>query len=381
MKTSQFIKQNKKGCYIVDSVGLLKELKAFEKKKRDKALSEKDVKQVKRVVKFMPLFKGIAPPTLLELIDRAERAGKRVPEANPVIRSPVDFTIKEPVVSTDKAKETKKIDLSGELKDAMDKARERKLNKKVGDKIDKIQNMDLSMLTSEGEEKTKEVSKSSKPSEDKDLKNLQKRMDKQEEKEKDDKIKLEASKRDVSAEARKEMGFGKDDELVGLSEDQLNTMMEKIGDPDYVKAIASDELHLLPSGKSCTTIINNLPRSSGGMHWRALRIDFLTNSVEFFDPFGSISPANGGLLSDKELVGIKKLTKSNPKMMKLKQNTVQNQKITTDSCGWLSIKFLQDRANGVSYKDATNYIEPTQDFSDKSESEIIDLKKKFKSFI
>jgi hypothetical protein len=385
MKTSQYIKYVKGKCTIVDSQGLMKELRAFEKKKRDKKLTEKDAKQVRRVIRFIPNFTGTAGPTLSQLADRAERIGETKRLADKALADAAKSAAAFKTAAVDAAKKTetgsKKVETKTTKSGPSKSVKVSDVDKKMGDTLDKISNLDLSSVQQSQSFPVPSEKDKARSNEDDTQLALDFERRKEEEKDARDSA---AIKRQFSAEeeVRKAQGLGAiSEELMGLDEDQLNTIMAKLGDPDFVKTISSDELHLLPTGKSCTCIINNLPRSSGGQHWRALRINYPENTVEFFDPFGSVSEANGGLLTDKELVGLKKLTKSNPKMMKLKQNTVQNQDVTTDSCGYICAKFLSDRAKGISFKDATNYIEPTQDFSDKTEAEIIDMRKKFKTFI
>lgn len=158
----------------------------------------------------------------------------------------------------------------------------------------------------------------------------------------------------------------------GLSETEINDMMKD--DKSFYKCIASDEIKDLPTRRPISAIVNNAKRGSGGDHWRSLRID--NDSVEFFDPFGSKSDYNGGNPTKAELVQIKKLTKSNPKMLKLKINTVPNQNATSNNCGFISMNQLMKR-NKMDFKDSTNYNEPTEDHSQQTENEIKQIKKIF----
>jgi hypothetical protein len=80
--------------------------------------------------------------------------------------------------------------------------------------------------------------------------------------------------------------------------------------------------------------------------------------------------------------------KMNPSMMfKYKQNMLRRQSKLTSSCGHHSIKFLDDRYNGVPYADATGYTDYMEqhssapDDSQDGERDIAKAIKKYESYI
>lgn len=189
-------------------------------------------------------------------------------------------------------------------------------------------------------------------------------------------------------------GAGADD---GLYNDEIEKIVKK-RIKNYVPVIASDEINQLPryvgrGDKRFGFIINTNPSTSDGSgndgyrtgHWRAVYInnedDYPT--VEYFDPL-----AEGKM--PKELVSIcrKIAMKMNPSMMfKYKQNMLQRQSKLTSNCGYHSIKFLDDRYNGVPWSEATGYDNymaehsSAPDDSHDGEKDISKYIKKYESYI
>ena len=183
----------------------------------------------------------------------------------------------------------------------------------------------------------------------------------------------------------------------GLYNDEIEKIVKK-RIKNYVPVIASDEINQLPryvgrGDKRFGFIINTNPSKSDGSgndgyrtgHWRAVYInnedDYPT--IEYFDPL-----SEGKM--PKELVSIcrKIAMKMNPEMMfKYKQNMLQRQSNLTSNCGHHSIKFLDDRYNGVPWSEATGYTDymerlnsPPDDSHD-GEKDISKYIKKYESYI
>ena len=190
---------------------------------------------------------------------------------------------------------------------------------------------------------------------------------------------------------------GKGGDGDGLYNDEISKIVKK-RIKNYVPVIASDEIDELPryvarGDKRFGFVINTNPSSSDGSgndgfrtgHWRSIYInnedDYPT--VEYFDPLseGKMPPE---LISMCRRIAMK----MNPSMMfKYKQNMLRRQSKLTSSCGHHSIKFLDDRYNGVPYADATGYtdymesLNSAPDDSRDGEKDIAKTIKKYESYI
>jgi hypothetical protein len=187
----------------------------------------------------------------------------------------------------------------------------------------------------------------------------------------------------------------------GVDDGLYNNEIEKIAKKrikNYVPVIASDEINELPryvarGDKRFGFVINTNPSTSDGSgndgyrtgHWRSVYInnedDYPT--VEYFDPLteGKMPP---------ELVSMcrKIAMKMNPSMMfKYKQNMLRRQSKMTSNCGWHSVKFLDDRYNGIPWSEATGYDDymaehsSAPDDSHDGEKDISKYIKKYESYI
>jgi hypothetical protein len=183
----------------------------------------------------------------------------------------------------------------------------------------------------------------------------------------------------------------------GLYNDEIEKIVKK-RIKNYVPVIASDEINELPryvarGDKRFGFVINTNPSTSDGSgndgyrtgHWRAVYInnedDYPT--VEYFDPL-----AEGKMPPELIQMTRKIAMKMNPEMMfKYKQNMLRRQSKLTSSCGHHSIKFLDDRFNGVPYADATGYTDYMEqhssapDDSHDGEKDISKYIKKYESYI
>jgi hypothetical protein len=183
----------------------------------------------------------------------------------------------------------------------------------------------------------------------------------------------------------------------GLYNDEIEKVVKK-RIKNYVPVIASDEIDELPryvarGDKRFGFVINTNPSTSDGSgndgyrtgHWRAVYINNEDDypSVEYFDPLseGKMPP---------ELINMtrKIAMKMNPSMMfKYKQNMLRRQSKMTSNCGWHSVKFLDDRYNGVPWSEATGYDDymaqhsSAPDDSHDGEKDISKYIKKYESYI
>ena len=196
------------------------------------------------------------------------------------------------------------------------------------------------------------------------------------------------------AQESKTTGGGDGD---GLYNDEIEKIVKK-RIKNYVPVIAADEINELPryvarGDKRFGFVINTNPSTSDGSgndgyrtgHWRAVYInnedDYPT--VEYFDPL-----AEGKMPQELITMTRKIAMKMNPEMMfKYKQNMLRRQSKLTSSCGHHSIKFLDDRFNGVPYADATGYTDYMEqhssapDDSHDGEKDISKYIKKYESYI
>ena len=188
---------------------------------------------------------------------------------------------------------------------------------------------------------------------------------------------------------------GKGDD--GLYNDEIEKIVKK-RIKNYVPVIAADEINELPryvarGDKRFGFVINTNPSSSDGSgndgyrtgHWRSVYInnedDYPT--VEYFDPL-----AEGKMPPELVTMTRKIAMKMNPSMMfKYKQNMLRRQSKMTSNCGHHSIKFLDDRYNGVPWSEATGYDSymaqhsSAPDDSHDGERDIAKAIKKYESYI
>jgi hypothetical protein len=192
-----------------------------------------------------------------------------------------------------------------------------------------------------------------------------------------------------------EIGGGGDGD--GLYNDEIEKIVKK-RIKNYVPVIASDEIDELPryvarGDKRFGFVINTNPSTSDGSgndgyrtgHWRSVYInnedDYPT--IEYFDPL-----AEGKMPPELIQMTRKIAMKMNPSMMfKYKQNMLRRQSKMTSNCGHHSIKFLDDRYNGVPWSEATGYDSymaqhsSAPDDSADGEKDIIKTIKKYESYI
>jgi hypothetical protein len=187
---------------------------------------------------------------------------------------------------------------------------------------------------------------------------------------------------------------GSGDSNDGLYNDEIEKIL-KANIKDFIPVIAKDEIgnmmaYIKPNMKRFGFIINTSHSSSDGSgndgepvgHWRAVYINNEDDypSVEIFDPL--VNEPENSLIE-----GLRKITKRmNPEtMFKMKINYLQRQNKNTGTCGHHSIKFLEDRYNGIPFSIASgydDYIETHKpDHSVDGEKDLKQKIKKYNSFI
>jgi len=188
-------------------------------------------------------------------------------------------------------------------------------------------------------------------------------------------------------------GVSNDD---GLYNDQIEKILKK-RIKDYVPVIPADKTddllkYVAKGDKRFGAIINTADSKSDGTgqrgnsmgHWTAI---FVNNeddypTMEFFDPLVSADIPNRLYNSLRKIA-----RKMNPEMMfKFKPNMIQRQDINKSTCGYHSMKFIDDRYNGIPFSDASgydNFIDEHKGANDSADGErdIDEYKKKFSSYI
>lgn len=152
-------------------------------------------------------------------------------------------------------------------------------------------------------------------------------------------------------------GKGYSKGIGGVYDFEINKIMKS--KPNYFKkgfkgCYSADQIKEIPVKKKdkIVSFIYNLdPKDKPGSHWCAVYIDKNNDrSVEYYDPFGNQPPE----IFLKDIRSL--LEKIKPSTyLKLKINEVRQQRLNSTSCGFFSIKFLFDRYNGKSFKNATKY--------------------------
>lgn len=189
-------------------------------------------------------------------------------------------------------------------------------------------------------------------------------------------------------------GGGDDDD--GLYNDEIEKILTK-RIKDYVPVIPADKTndllkYVARGDKRFSAVINTADSKSDGTgkngnsmgHWTSVYInnedDFPT--IEYFDPLVQND------IPDRLYNTLRKIARTmNPEMMfKFKPNMIRRQNIKTSTCGYHSMKFLDDRYNGMPFHEASgydNFIEQNKGADDSldGEKDIDDYKKKYSNYI
>lgn len=119
--------------------------------------------------------------------------------------------------------------------------------------------------------------------------------------------------------------------------------------------IMSDEIHTLKPLPETSFIMNLGPSTTQGHHWVACYISCLDDcTIEYYDSLSGKMPKR--FLRDVKKYIIDPLpSKECPCMLKVKENKVRDQSVSSDTCGFFAMKFLIDRYAGKSFKAASGY--------------------------
>lgn len=182
-------------------------------------------------------------------------------------------------------------------------------------------------------------------------------------------------------------GLGKGD---GLYNDEIENLA-KYRIKHFVPVVPADGVSELPKYihrgmKTFSAVINTSPSTSDGSgndgkppgHWMAIHVDNRDSfpSVEFFDPLASNAPTPELLTALHDIAN-----KMNPeKMFLFKQNQVKRQSNLSSNCGYHAVKFIDDRARGIPFTEATGFDKVVDDSRD-GEKDIKGYIKKFKQYI
>ena len=167
-------------------------------------------------------------------------------------------------------------------------------------------------------------------------------------------------------------GKGKDE---GLFSSQIDDLMKSHS--NFVGTIAADQIPTLELKPKMAFIINTDKAGEPGTHGCAVYVDSkFENEINYYDPFGN--PPSELFMKDIKTVSDKL---SPARYLKMKINTVKNQDINSDNCGWHCIRFLEKRFSGEDFKQATGFKETKQDNSEQMEDNVEKYKEKkgFKS--
>ena len=159
-----------------------------------------------------------------------------------------------------------------------------------------------------------------------------------------------------------------------------NTDIDKIMKPfkEYLGCYANDQIDILikyikdNNIKKGGAIINtnNLKDKEG--HWVAIWFDTIDDcEFSYYDPFGNNPRSNNFINKFKSMFE----DMETECYIKVKINKIKQQSVSSNTCGWFSIKFLLERMNGITFKDATKYKKISN-----NENDIKELKQQYNKF-
>jgi len=151
-------------------------------------------------------------------------------------------------------------------------------------------------------------------------------------------------------------GKGTGDSDHTMYDTQINKILDPI--PGFQGCFAVDQIGKVPisATEDSSFVLNSDPSSKPGQHWIGVWISPIkTKSVEIFDSLAEMSPLQPKL---KEVIGelrAKVDALHLPYRLKLKTNTVRDQRANSTTCGWFATHFILDRARGKSYAEASHF--------------------------
>lgn len=166
-------------------------------------------------------------------------------------------------------------------------------------------------------------------------------------------------------------GSGSGNMKGGLYNYEINELMKKY--KGFLGAYAIDQLNLLkPKSINFSFIMNTKPIKIKHGHWVALFIS--PDTIEYYDSLAE--EPNRRLVQLLKPILNKHGKKGN--IWQYKINSVKLQKSTTDTCGYFAMKFITDRYNGKTFKQATRF--KTIEDSVKGEKDVNKFKSMIKDF-
>lgn len=128
----------------------------------------------------------------------------------------------------------------------------------------------------------------------------------------------------------------------------------------FVGVIASDQIMTLQKyvnrGDILAFIMNLSPSGTEGTHWIAVWINFTNNKygapeVDYFDPLGD--PAKPETI--KDLMALVSRRIGFQVLPKFKENRIRQQRLNSNTCGYIAAQFLRRMFAGEDFAEATNY--------------------------
>lgn len=158
-----------------------------------------------------------------------------------------------------------------------------------------------------------------------------------------------------------------------------NMEIDKIMKPfkDYLGCYANDQIDILikyikdNNIKKGGAIINtkNLKDKEG--HWVAIWFDTIDDcEFNYYDPFGN-NPKSYFIDKFKQMFQ----DMETECYIKVKINKIKKQSLSSVNCGWFSLKFIIERMNNITFKEATKYKKINN-----NENDIKELKQQYNKF-
>lgn len=163
-----------------------------------------------------------------------------------------------------------------------------------------------------------------------------------------------------------------------LSDDQINIIMHPY--KNFIGTYTIDELPIIhnvilkKNCDECCCIINTQKRNTTTVgHWIAIWMSIDDASLEIYDPLAENRPDMYNSIKDEFEDILEELKISH--YMKLKINSVRNQRINSSTCGWHCIAFLLQRLVGIPFDEASGYHNTAE-----AENEAHRLENKYNKF-
>ena len=144
---------------------------------------------------------------------------------------------------------------------------------------------------------------------------------------------------------------------------QIRYYLKRMNYNIHTGAYAIDQIKHIKA-KTFAIVVNNMPSSSGGIHWFALFKPSETSRIELFDSLA--------LPVETYYPELKDFFEANGKRFVRCIRRVQS--LRSNKCGFHSCYFLKNRLNGKSYKDVLKSYSKSYNYNDKLVSKRINVK-------